>query len=118
MKFKERLQKVLQTLGLIDKAKKNELNFDDWKKIEASYKETHGSDLYDDMKDDKEQAEKAKAHDEAVKLFAENAGEESDEHANKGEEQQEEKPKVDLSAEIQKMKDENTSLKNDLKKFI
>lgn len=123
MKFKERLQKVLQALGLIDKAKKNELTADDWKNIEASYKKEHGSDLYDDMKESKEQAEKAKAHDEALQLIAEDqettASEETETEAG-GEggastEKSEGKTKVDLVSEFRKMKEENSTLKNDLK---
>lgn len=114
MKFKERFQKVLQALKMTDKAKNNELTADDWKSIEASYKETHDADLYADMKEDKEQADKAKAHDEALKILADGEKPEAKEttDAQEGaEDAEKEAPKVDLSAEVKKIKEENASLK-------
>lgn len=111
MKFKERLQKVLQALGFGDKAKNNELSAEDWKKIEASYKETHGSDLYADMKENKEQAEKANAHDEALKLLNADKEETPEAGAASADEKADEGKEIDLTAEVKKIKDSNADLK-------
>ncbi len=43
--MKEELLKILQALGLVEKATKKELTNEDWKNIAASYKKTYGEDL-------------------------------------------------------------------------
>lgn len=40
--FKKMFMQILQSLGFVDKAKKNELTEDDWVKIDAAFKEKHG----------------------------------------------------------------------------
>jgi hypothetical protein len=117
MKFKQRFSKVLETLGLTAKAKSKELTIEDWDKIAASYKETHNVDMYADMAADAENAEKAKQHDLAMSLFAEdNDGEqdETPENTEKGGGAKPKGKKVDLATEIAKIKDENKELKTSL----
>jgi hypothetical protein len=74
--MKKKLQKILESLGFIDKAKKNELTQEDWVKIAEAYKTAHGTDFYEDMrtaendaKTAKENAEKAASHDAALALL-------------------------------------------------
>jgi hypothetical protein len=77
--MKKKLQKILESLGFIDKAKKNELTQEDWVKIAEAYKTAHGTDFYEDMrtaendvKTAKENAEKVASHDAALALLNEN----------------------------------------------
>jgi hypothetical protein len=77
--MKKKLQKILGSLGFIDKAKNKELTSEDWGKIAESYKAEHGTDFYEDMRVAEEDAEtaaenqqKANAHDAALALLAEN----------------------------------------------
>lgn len=114
MKFKERFQKVLQALGFAEKAKNNELTAEDWDKIEASYKETHNSDFHADMKESKEQAQKAEAHDEAIKLLAEGKEEPAPAGSEKTDpEKEEEAPELDLTAAVKEVKAEVAQLKKE-----
>ena len=48
--MKKKFQKTLESLGFIDKAKKNELTQEDWVKIAEAYKTAHGTDFYEDMR--------------------------------------------------------------------
>ncbi|MDR1629935.1 MAG: hypothetical protein LBS36_06955 [Oscillospiraceae bacterium] len=77
--MKEKIKKILESLGFIDKAKKNELTNEDWVKIAEAYKKAHGKDFYEDMraaendaKTAKENEEKATSHDAALALLNEN----------------------------------------------
>ena len=77
--MKKKFQKILESLGFVDKAKKNELTQEDWVKIAEAYKTAHGADFYEDMrtaetdaKTAKENAEKAASHDAALALLNEN----------------------------------------------
>ena len=51
MNFKDKLLAVLTGLGLIDKAKSNTLVDDDWKNIEASFKEKYGMSITEAMQE-------------------------------------------------------------------
>ena len=111
--FKKRFSKVLEALGFTSKAKSGELTKEDWDKIAASYKETHNVDFYADMDADAKDAQKAKLHDAALALLAED----KDENPEAGEKGGETKPEgkvVDLATEIAKIKDENKELKTSL----
>lgn len=68
MNFKQRFQAVLQSLGLVDKAKSEDLTQADWDKIANSYKETHGTTMQEDMEADKEQSQKAKTYNEILEM--------------------------------------------------
>jgi hypothetical protein len=77
--MKEKIKKIFESLGFIDKAKKDELTNEDWVKIAEAYKTAHGADFYEDMrtaetdaKTAKENAEKAASHDAALALLNEN----------------------------------------------
>lgn len=47
--MKKKLMQILQTLGFADKAKNNQLTDEDWKKIEASFKEQFGVSIADEL---------------------------------------------------------------------
>ncbi|MDR1198348.1 MAG: hypothetical protein LBK94_04960 [Prevotellaceae bacterium] len=74
--MKKKLQKILASLGFIDKAKNRELTQEDWDKIAESYKKEFGADFYEDMrtaetdaKTAEENAQKAQSHDAALNLL-------------------------------------------------
>jgi hypothetical protein len=74
--MKKKLQKILNSLGFVDKAKNKELTQEDWVKIAESYKTEFGADFYEDMrtaendvKTAEENAEKARHHDMALDLL-------------------------------------------------
>lgn len=54
--MKEKLLKILQALGLVEKSTKKELTNEDWKNIAASYKKTYGTDLNADIEAEKDGA--------------------------------------------------------------
>ncbi len=117
MKFKKRFSQILESLKLMAKAKSGQLTKEDWDNIAQSYKDTHGVDMYADMAADAEQAEKAKAHDQALVMLADNSDETETEEGNGSGEgaASGEGKKVNLADEIQKIKTENQELKNSLK---
>ncbi len=49
MFLKKKLMEILQALGFVDKAKSNTLTDDDWKQIEASFKEKFGTTIAEEM---------------------------------------------------------------------
>lgn len=131
-KFKEKFHAVLVALGWIDKAKNNQLTQDDWNKIAASYKETHGTDFYADMSadqkatdDEKANAEKAAAHDAALALLnqsAEVVEDSASEDAGEGEGQQAEQTQnlekgiKGITAQLAALQAENKVIKEALQK--
>jgi len=90
--FKKNFEKILATLGLLEKAKSKSLTKEDWTKIASSYKETTGHDFYADANADSEDAGKVKAYDHALEILlkAKSASEDED-----PEEDPEEDPKED-----------------------
>lgn len=53
MSFKEKFQKILQKLSLTDKAKANNLSSAEWDSLVVAYKEAYGTNLKDDLKEEK-----------------------------------------------------------------
>lgn len=47
--FKKKFTQILQSLGFVEKAKKNELNEEDWQKIDAAFKDKFGTTVSDAM---------------------------------------------------------------------
>jgi hypothetical protein len=56
MSFKEKFQKILQKLSLTDKAKANNLSSAEWDSLVVAYKEAYGTNLKDDLKEEKSAA--------------------------------------------------------------
>ncbi len=115
--FKEKLQTILVALGFADKAKESMLTKEDMEKVVASYNETHKSDFYADMEEDKKTQQKAAGFDAAVAVLAEisskddTKGDDDAAAAAAGEKSKaDDKSTVDVSAEIKKLADKNTDL--------
>lgn len=51
MNFKQKFTQILQALGFVDKAAKNELNDAEWTSIEAAFKEKYGATIAEAMAD-------------------------------------------------------------------
>lgn len=68
-KFKKIFQSVLTELGLIDKAKAQNLSDEDWDRIAQSYKEKTGNDFYNDATMSEEDRQRIEAHDRALQLL-------------------------------------------------
>ena len=68
-KFKKIFQSVLTELGLIDKAKAQNLSDEDWDRIAQSYKEKTGNDFYNDATMSEEDRQRIEAHDRARQLL-------------------------------------------------
>lgn len=45
--FKKQFQQIINSLGLMQKAKDRQLTKEDWESISDSYKETYGVDFYE-----------------------------------------------------------------------
>lgn len=125
--FKKNFEKILKALGLMDKAKSKTLSKEDWTRIQASYKETFGSDFYADANADSNDAEKVKAYDYAMSVISsaevdtdEEDEEEDEEEAPESEEEQEEeegndKKKKNLGKKIEKIVNTNKKLASKVK---
>ena len=79
--MKKKLEKILTSLGLIDKAKTKQLTQEDWTKIVESYKTEFGTDFYEDMKaaetaavEAEDNKQKAAKHDAALAMLNEVPG--------------------------------------------
>ncbi len=68
-KFKEIFQSILNELGLIDKAKAQNLSDEDWNRIAQSYKKKTGNDFYSDATMSEEDRQRIEAHDRALQLL-------------------------------------------------
>lgn len=71
--FKKQFQQIINSLGLMQKAKDRQLTKEDWESISDSYKETYGVDFYEDMQQAKEKAGEAdrlsKEHAQALEIL-------------------------------------------------
>ena len=109
--FKKQFQQIINSLGLMQKAKDRQLTKEDWETISASYKETYGVDFYEDMQQAKEKADEAdrlsKEHAQALEIL--NAMEEN---AGSGKEPGDLLEKMNkFAAGMQKISKENADLK-------
>lgn len=68
-KFKKIFQAILAELGLIDKAKAQNLSDEDWNNIAQSYKDKTGNDFYSDATMSEEDRQRIEAHDRALQLL-------------------------------------------------
>ena len=116
--MKEKFQKVLEMLGLVDKAKAQQLSDEEWKKIVDSYKKQFNSDFYADMAKSDDTIRKAAAHDRALELIhTATAPEGTDEDAPAGDDAapgSDASQQPDLTAQVQKLTDQNKGLKTEV----
>lgn len=116
--MKQKFQKVLEILGLVDKAKNQELSAEDWKKIAESYQKQFNSDFYADMAKTDETIRKAAAHDRALELLENAAGDdgtpEGDPASTAAAPGSDASKQPDLTAQVQKLADQNKGLKTEV----
>lgn len=109
--MKERFQKILELLGLVNTAKTNgKLTDEEWGKVVEAYNKQFNSDFYADMANDTATVQKAAAHDKALELIqkagAPEGGAADPEETNTN---------PDLVAQVSSLAEENNTLKNQVK---
>lgn len=109
--FKQRFQAVLKSLGLVDKAKSEELTQDDWAKIASSYKETHGSTMEEDMEADEEQAKNAENYKKILAVVNKVDESNADEGEQGAQASDDTQAPADVAAKIEAMAKENAENK-------
>lgn len=113
-KFKKILQTVLAELGLIDKAKAQNLSDEDWNNIAQSYKDKTGNDFYADATMSEEDRQRIEAHDRALQILNEEpegdgTGDDTDTPIPDG--QQEDNASTNLPKQVKKMRTQIQDLK-------
>lgn len=111
--FKKKFMQILQTLGFVDKAKKNELSEDDWKKIDASFREQFGVTISEAMEENS-QAEELRQEREAALAVINETEETGDDPDTDG--SGDEKPKAKTQSLKAGVTGLATALKNEKKK--
>lgn len=86
--MKEKLLKILQALGLVEKSTKKELTNEDWKKIAASYKKAYGEDLAHAVAENREQEEAIEVDAETISAIQNILVEGNDQDQGNDDEQQ------------------------------
>ncbi len=122
--FRKKFMQILQSLLLVDKAKKNQLTEEEWQKIEAAFKEQYGKSMAE-LQEESIQAEELRADREAALAIineteGSTGGETADDDDNNGDgntdpdAETQEKPKANnLKTGVTKMA---TDLKKERKK--
>jgi hypothetical protein len=94
--FKKKFMEILQSLGFVEKAKKEELTEDDWTQIDAAFKEKFGKTLSEAQAENENiasnEADRKAALDIINAVTAEDKSE-SDDDEDEGDEEKPEKPK-------------------------
>lgn len=67
--FKKKFMQILQSLGFVEKAKKNELTDEDWEKIDAAFKEKFGVTVSDAMAENNAAASNKADRDAALAII-------------------------------------------------
>ena len=126
--FKNKFMQILQSLGFVDKAKKDELSEEDWKQIDAAFKKEHGKSMTELMEDNSNNEELAKERATALSLLNATAEEEPATETTEVEEEGEEKPEVedktsivegikDIQSKLAETQKENKSIKDQMVKM-
>ncbi len=110
--FKQKFMQILQALGFVDKAKKNELTEDDWNQIDASFKEKFGVTISDAMAEST-QAEELRQEREAALAVINETGTVDDNDDSTGDGEEKPKNKTSLQEGVTGLA---TALKNEKKK--
>ena len=113
-KFKKIFQSILTELGLIDKAKAQNLSDEDWNRIAQSYKEKTGKDFYTDATMSEEDRLRIEAHDRALQLL-DNEDEEPENEDPEQPEDEDEVPAGEQKSKTslpKKVKELRTKVKN------
>ncbi len=126
--FKNKFMQILQSLGFVDKAKKDELSEEDWKQIDAAFKKEHGKSMTELMEDNSNNEELAKERATALSLLNATAEEKPATETTEVEEEGEEKPEVedktsivegikDIQSKLAETQKENKSIKDQMDKM-
>lgn len=120
--FKKKFMQILQALGFVDKAKKNELTEDDWKKIDSAFKEKFGTTVSDAMSESAQAEELRQEREAALSIInettdaADASEEDGDDSDTSGDDETDEKtPKAKQSLAVG-VKGLAKALKNEKKK--